>query len=226
MKNGIISFCNFNNNIGHLSTLFLSSSSALISYSCAINNSQNTITYRGFGKSLESLQSNFSHTNSEFQGCLSSSSTLNFIQKYVNFYKCGKDWGGASLTVYIGKGDISYSNFIDIESTGKVFMFVGAGSETLIKSCLFEIKGFKSFLGLYGEKNTERVYLEDCNIIGDITHDMPYLSTKNVIFDSTKSDYTFVNIPFLTTDIINFEISVFYHCKFFNLSFFLFVLII
>ena len=160
------------------------------------------------------IQSNFSHTKSHLQGSLSSSAVYFHEQKYVNYYKCGNDTGGASIEVYLGKSTISLSNYIDIVSPNAYYEFfmVGYGSESIVKSCFFQIKGYRSFLGFYQSTSNETVYFEDCTIISDVQHDLQSFRTKNVILTTSKSDYTFVNIPYLETDIIDFDETIFHHC--------------
>ena len=227
MNNGIIKCCTYNSNYAYRDTIFKSSNTAIFLYGNAMNNTQHTLFYRSEGNSLQMFHSNFSDTKSNYQGCISSNKVYFHEQKYVNFYKCGNDTGGASISIDLGKSEVSYSNYIDIESGDDyAFILVGYGSETIFKRCFLRIKSFVSFLDTFNPKSNETVYFEDCTIIGKIQYNVPYLRTKNVIISPSKIDYTFANIPYLETDIIDFDETILYHCYQNTLNYFLLFLVL
>lgn len=172
------------------------------------------------------MMSNFSETKSQSQSCTGTTHCQKFTQKYINYYKCGKDSGGASIELYRGNCDISYSNYIDIESTGDSFLVIGYGVAATISKCFFRINGYRYLLGLFHEMQNETINIEDSTFFTEINHYSRYLTTKNVIFDSTKLDYSFVNVPYIKPDFFISEETVTCNCIFYRFSYLLFIIII
>lgn len=214
-QNGIIQGCTFISNNMNRDSIFYSKEKTIFEYCCASNTSQVKEFFLQLKNEGKLLMSNFSETKSEHQSCTGTIGSQSFIQRYINYYKCGKDWGGASIEYYIGIMDISYSNYIDVESTGESFIILGSSVKAKMSKCFFRIKGYRYLIGLFKETNSETITIEDCIFITEnINHDMRYLTTKNVIIDSTKLDYSFVNIPYLKTDFIKFDETDIFYCIF------------
>ena len=214
-QNGIIQGCTFISNNLYLNSIFRSKKKTIIEYCCASNTTQYTEFFMQSSGECKSLMSNYSNTKSIHQSCTGTFFGQMYVQKYINYYNCMNDSGGASIEFYANNSDASYSNYIDIESTGDCFIVIGFGITAKMSKCFFRIKGYRYLVGLFRKTNSETITIEDCIFITEnINHDMRYLTTKNVIFDSTKLDYSFVNIPYLKTDFIKFDETDIFYCIF------------